>query len=119
MLIDWAHAARIGLAGLAIHKFRAALSMLGIIFGVASVVAVIAVSEGARGEVLKQLAAMGANNIMVKSALDWRSGGTDSRERKKKARLQSEGLTVHEADEAAMSAGLFAAYAPYRIVHAS
>ena len=37
-MIDWLNAARIGLAGLTVHKFRAALSMLGIIFGVASVV---------------------------------------------------------------------------------
>src|SRR6266550_612391 len=64
-MTEWANAAKIGLKGLTVHKFRAALSMLGIIFGVASVVAVIAVSEGARGEVLKQLAALGANNIMV------------------------------------------------------
>ena len=70
-MIQWGNAVRIGLMGLAVHKFRAALSMLGIIFGVASVVAVIAVSEGARGEVMKQLAAMGASNIMVRG-LDWR-----------------------------------------------
>ena len=75
-VLEWGHAARIGLSGLTVHKFRAVLSMLGIIFGVASVVAVIAVSEGARGEVIKQLAAMGANNIMV-TGLDWRSGGND------------------------------------------
>src|SRR5258706_12182248 len=96
MLIDWTHAARIGLAGLAIHKFRAALSMLGIIFGVASVVAVIAVSEGARGEVMKQLAAMGANNIIVED-IDWRNGGSERRDLKKKARRCSNGLSRHEA----------------------
>jgi len=36
-MVEWANGIRIGLKGLAVHKFRAALSMLGIIFGVASV----------------------------------------------------------------------------------
>ena len=117
-MIEWGHAARIGLSGLAVHKFRAALSMLGIIFGVASVVAVIAVSEGARGEVLKQLAAMGANNIMV-TGLDWRSGGSEARDLKKKTRLRSEGLTLREAEAAFGACNLFQNYAPVRKVRAS
>jgi putative ABC transport system permease protein len=114
---EWVHAARIGLSGLAVHKFRAVLSMLGIIFGVASVVAVIAVSEGARGEVIKQLNAMGANNVMVKG-LDWRSG-KEIRDRKKKTRLLSEGLQLDEAAQAAARCELICAYAPVRKVYAA
>jgi putative ABC transport system permease protein len=110
-MIEWSNAIRIGLKGLAVHKFRAVLSMLGIIFGVASVVAVIAVSEGARTEVIKQLAAMGANNIMV-TGLDWRSGGSESRDLKKKARLHSNGLTIREAEEAITACPLIVEYAP-------
>jgi putative ABC transport system permease protein len=117
-MIEWLNAVRIGLMGLAVHKFRAALSMLGIIFGVASVVAVIAVSEGARGEVLKQLAAMGANNIMV-TGLDWRSGGSETRDLKKKARIRSNGLTVREANEALAACPLLLRYAPMRKVYGS
>ncbi|MCY3020773.1 MAG: ABC transporter permease [Planctomycetota bacterium] len=117
-MIEWGNAVRIGLMGLAVHKFRAALSMLGIIFGVASVVAVIAVSEGARGEVLKQLAAMGVNNIMV-TGLDWRSGGSETRDIKKKARLGSNGLTLREAEAALAHCRLLVTYAPLRKVQAS
>ena len=117
-MIEWANSARIGLSGLAVHKFRAALSMLGIIFGVASVVAVIAVSEGARGEVMKQLAAMGANNIMV-TGLEWRSGGNEARDLKKKTRLHSEGLTLREAGEAFSRCKLIEDFAPLRKVRAS
>ena len=112
-MVDWLNAVRIGLSGLAVHKFRAVLSMLGIIFGVASVVAVIAVSEGARGEVLKQLAAMGANNIMV-TGIDWRSGTSEVRDLKKKTRLHSQGLNVLEAKTVATTCPLFSAYAPVR-----
>jgi len=114
-MMEWANSARIGLMGLAVHKFRAALSMLGIIFGVASVVAVIAVSEGARGEVLKQLAAMGVNNIMV-TGLDWRSGGSESRDIKKRARLRSNGLTMREAQAAMAACPLIVNYTPLRKV---
>ena len=121
-MIEWIHAMHIGLSGLAVHKFRAALSMLGIIFGVASVVAVIAVSEGARGEVLKQLAAMGANNIMV-TGLDWRGGGgseaRDQRDLKKKTRLRSDGLTLREAEVAFRHCPLLLNFAPVRKARAA
>jgi putative ABC transport system permease protein len=79
-----------GMKGLGVHKVRSILSMLGIIFGVGSVVAVIAVSEGARHEMLKQLEAMGANNIMV------RAKAFGSRQERKKLRLRSYGLTVED-----------------------
>jgi ABC-type antimicrobial peptide transport system permease subunit len=115
---EWADAARIGLSGLAVHKFRAALSMLGIIFGVASVVAVIAVSEGARREVLKQLAAMGANNIMV-TGVDWRNGGSETRDLKKRTRLHSNGLTILEAENVSTGCELIREFAPVRKVRAS
>ena len=117
-MMDLSHTIRLGLAGLAVHKFRAALSMLGIIFGVASVVAVIAVSEGARGEVMKQLAAIGANNITV-SGINWKTGGSEIRSNKKKSRLFSDGLTLREAQAAAASCDLFLDYAPLRNVVAS
>ena len=109
--MEWRNAFRVGMKGLAVHKVRAALSMLGIIFGVASVVAVIAVSEGARGEMLKQLAALGANNIIVRG-LDWRSPGQETRDKKKRARLRSDGLTIREAGTMAASCELFAGHAP-------
>jgi putative ABC transport system permease protein len=109
--MDWLNALRVGLKGLAVHKVRAALSMIGIIFGVASVVAVIAVSEGARVEMLKQLAALGANNIIVRG-LDWRSSDSLTRERKKRARLVSSGLTVRTAEAAAAACPPISACAP-------
>jgi len=115
--MDFLSALRIGLQGLAVHKVRAALSMLGIIFGVASVVAVIGVSEGARSEVLRQLAALGANNVIVRG-IDWRADNTEAREKKKAARLRSDGLTLREASVVVASCELFEAYAPVRKVYA-
>ncbi|MCK6474557.1 MAG: ABC transporter permease [Planctomycetes bacterium] len=111
--MNWLNAIRVGLKGLAVHKVRAALSMLGIIFGVASVVAVIAVSEGARGEMLKNLAALGANNIIVRG-FDYRTAKEEERKDKKRARLRSEGMTLREARQVADSMDLIESFAPLR-----
>jgi putative ABC transport system permease protein len=56
---------RIGLTGLRSNKLRAALTMLGIVFGVAAVIAMMSIGEGARQETLEQIELMGTNNIII------------------------------------------------------
>ena len=58
---------RIGLQGIVEHKLRSFLTMLGIIFGVAAVIAMLAIGEGARRQTLAQIQALGLNNIIVQS----------------------------------------------------
>src|SRR5688572_7977609 len=58
---------RVALLDLALHKFRSALATIGIVFGVASVMAMISISEGARQETLGRIALLGVDNIIVKS----------------------------------------------------
>lgn len=55
----------IGLKGLQSNKLRAALTMLGIVFGVAAVIAMMSIGEGARQETLQQIELMGTNNIII------------------------------------------------------
>ncbi len=50
---------------LLLHKIRSFLTSLGIIFGVGSVIAMLAISEGARKQALKQIEAMGIDNVIV------------------------------------------------------
>lgn len=50
------------------HKLRSFLTMLGIIFGVGAVVAMLSIGEGARLEALAQIEMMGVNNIIIKDA---------------------------------------------------
>ncbi len=52
---------------LLLHKVRSILTSLGIIFGVGSVVAMLAISEGAKDAALSQIASMGINQIIVYS----------------------------------------------------
>ena len=47
------------------HRLRTFLTMLGIIIGIASVVAVVALGEGSRQQVLKNISAIGTNTIEV------------------------------------------------------
>ena len=58
---------RLGLKTLLLHKLRSFLTMLGVVFGVASVVAMLAVGEGASRDALDQIRRLGSTNIMVTS----------------------------------------------------
>ena len=58
---------RLGLHGLLLHKLRSALSILGVVFGVAAVVAMSSVGEGARREALEQLGALGMDSVTLRA----------------------------------------------------
>jgi putative ABC transport system permease protein len=47
------------------NKLRASLTSLGILFGVASVIAMLAIGKGAEQEILEQMRLLGTNNIIV------------------------------------------------------
>lgn len=49
------------------HKMRALLSMLGILIGVAAVIAMLALGAGAQQSIEKQLASLGSNLLMIRS----------------------------------------------------
>jgi len=51
---------------LLLHKLRSSLSILGVVFGVAAVVAMSSVGEGARREALQQIAGLGIDSITVR-----------------------------------------------------
>ncbi|MBK9520193.1 MAG: ABC transporter permease [Rhodocyclaceae bacterium] len=58
---------RIAMNALRINKLRSALTMLGIIIGVAAVIVMIAVGRGAQARVEDQIRSLGSNIIMVQS----------------------------------------------------
>jgi putative ABC transport system permease protein len=57
---------RVALRGLIEHKFRSFLTMLGIIFGVASVIAMLSIGEGAKREAIAKYQDLGVTNIIVR-----------------------------------------------------
>jgi len=58
----------LGIENLLLHKLRSFLTMLGVVFGVGSVVAMLSVGEGASKEALAQIRRLGSNNIIISSA---------------------------------------------------
>ena len=63
--MDLRETVSLSLIGLLSHKLRTLLTMLGIIFGVAAVIAMLSIGEGAKQESLEQIRRMGISNIIV------------------------------------------------------
>ncbi len=57
----------LGIENLLLHKMRSLLTMLGVVFGVGSVVAMLSVGEGASKEALEQIRKLGSHNIIISS----------------------------------------------------
>jgi putative ABC transport system permease protein len=58
---------RLGVKSLLLHKLRSVLTMLGIIFGVCSVIAMLAIGEGASHEAQEAIKKLGSQNIIIRS----------------------------------------------------
>ncbi len=59
---------RLGFANLRRHALRSILTCLGVILGVAAVIVVVSIGEGNKQSALRDIAALGARNIIVRSA---------------------------------------------------
>jgi putative ABC transport system permease protein len=78
------------------NKVRSLLTALGIIFGVAAVIAMLAIGNGAQQEILEQIKLVGVNNVVIKPIIEQEEEkieeGVGQREKKK----FSPGLTVRD-----------------------
>ena len=63
---------QMGLSSLFVHKLRSMLTMLGMIFGVGAVVAMLSITSGAQKEMMSYIDLLGVNNIIIeaKEAVD-------------------------------------------------
>lgn len=61
-----AEAMKMALLAMSSHRLRTFLTMLGIIIGIASVVSVVALGEGSRQQILKNISSMGTNTIDIR-----------------------------------------------------
>jgi len=57
----------LAIRNLLLHKLRSALTLLGTILGVASVIAMLSIGEGSKQEALEQIRRLGASNVIVRS----------------------------------------------------
>lgn len=66
---------KIALRAIAANKLRSFLTMLGIIIGVASVIAMLAIGQGSKKSIQANIAEMGSNMIMIRPGQDKGPGG--------------------------------------------
>ncbi|MFH1228753.1 MAG: ABC transporter permease [Planctomycetota bacterium] len=57
---------KLGLGSLYLYKLRSLSTMLGIVFGVAAVIAMLSIGAGAKQETLRQISFLGIKNIWIK-----------------------------------------------------
>ncbi len=89
----------LGIKTLLLHKLRAFLTMLGVVFGVGSVIAMLAVGEGASREALDQIRKLGSQNILLSSV----KPVEDDTSRSTRVRLSVHGLLYADAERIAES----------------
>lgn len=66
MKLNWGYNILIAAEAIFQNKLRSILTSLGIIFGVASVIAMLAIGSGAEQEILEKMKLLGTNNIIIK-----------------------------------------------------
>ncbi|MBW1914663.1 MAG: ABC transporter permease [Deltaproteobacteria bacterium] len=82
----------LGIENLLLHKLRSFLTMLGVVFGVGSVVAMLSVGEGASKEAMDQIRKVGSNNIIITSEKSVEEENTSSTQ----SRMSIYGLTYND-----------------------
>lgn len=80
-----------------VNKTRSILTALGIIFGVAAVIAMLAVGKGAQKEILEQLKIVGVNNVIIKAKFEEKESSKTSESEKVQSKF-STGLTIKDLE---------------------
>ena len=85
---------KLGVKSLWMHRLRSTLTALGIIFGVSSVIAMLAIGEGASQDAQEKIAQLGSQNIIVKTV----KPTEDQSSLGQQQTLREYGLTYADAD---------------------
>jgi putative ABC transport system permease protein len=80
------------------NKIRSLLTALGIIFGVAAVIAMLAIGNGAQQEILDQIKLVGVNNIVIKPIIEQKEEKVEEAVGKKDKKKFSPGLTIRDVN---------------------
>lgn len=90
---------QIALSSIIQNKLRSFLTSLGIIFGVASVIAMLAIGGGAREEILEQMNVLGTQNLIIMPVVESADDLEDAEgDKGKEVRRWSPGLSLSDAE---------------------
>ena len=90
------HDIEIAVESIISNKLKSMLTALGIIFGVAAVIAMLAIGKGAKQEIMEQMEMVGVNNILINPIIAEASSSGDEGERQQKK--FSRGLHMLDVD---------------------
>jgi len=90
---------RISIESLGTHKLRTLLTMLGVIIGVAAVISMLSIGEGAKQEALEQIQILGINNVIVNAKVPEMIGGSDAGMQKSPGLSMEDGENIAEYSE--------------------
>lgn len=91
------HDIEIAVESIVSNKLKSMLTALGIIFGVAAVIAMLAIGKGAKQEIMDQMKMVGVNNILINPIVeDQSSSGSEDTE--KQTKKFSRGLSMLDVD---------------------
>lgn len=91
------HDITIALEAIMANKLKSILTALGIIFGVAAVISMLAIGNGAQQEILEQIKLVGVNNIIIKPVLK-KDDDEKKTDEKKKLQKYSRGLSMGDVE---------------------
>ena len=95
-LLRYAHDIEIAVESIVSNKLKSMLTALGIIFGVAAVIAMLAIGKGAKQEIMEQMKMVGVNNIIVNPVIPDKT--SSSSEGEKQQKKFSRGLNLLDVD---------------------
>jgi len=100
MISRYGHDIVIAVESILSNKLRSFLTALGIIFGVAAVISMLAIGKGAQQEILEQIKMVGVNNIMITPIVETRGAQeeTSSETQNGEKRKFSPGLHLNDVE---------------------
>jgi putative ABC transport system permease protein len=96
--VNWAQTLRTGLEAVRTHRLRSALTMLGILIGIAAVILTVGFGEGASAQIKAQINSLGTNLLIITPGSATSSGGVNG------PLGSATTLTVQDADALASKA---------------
>ena len=96
MFKRYGHDIRIAFESIMANKLKSILTALGIIFGVAAVISMLAIGKGAQQEILDQIKMVGVNNILISPIVQEKDASSEEGE--KQLNKFSRGLTLIDVE---------------------
>ena len=83
-ILRYFHDIEIAVESIVSNKLKSVLTALGIIFGVAAVIAMLAIGNGAKQEIIDQMKMVGVNNVLINPVIPDKSSSSEDGEKQQK-----------------------------------